>query len=67
MKRRPRAAWRVVAVIGDGANAASITLHGRAGFRLVGALESIGFKHGRWLDRVIMQRVLGEGDETSPV
>ena len=45
---------------------ASIKLHERAGFRLVGALESIGFKHGRWLDCVIMQRALGEGDETAP-
>ena len=57
---------QMVAVIGDSANAASIKLHERAGFRLVGALESIGFKHGRWLDCVIMQRPLGEGDETSP-
>ncbi len=57
---------QMVAVIGDSANAASIKLHERAGFRFVGALESIGFKHGRWLDGVIMQRPLGEGDETPP-
>ena len=57
---------QMVAVIGDSANAASIRLHERAGFRLVGALQSVGFKHGRWLDCVIMQRALGEGDETPP-
>lgn len=57
---------RMVAVIGDSANAASIRLHERAGFRLVGVLPSVGFKHGRWLDCVIMQRTLGEGDETPP-
>lgn len=55
---------RMVAVIGDSANTASIRLHERAGFRLVGVLPSVGFKHGRWLDCVIMQRALGEGDET---
>ena len=52
----------MVAVIGDSANAASIRLHERAGFRLVGTLQSVGFKHGRWLDCVIMQRALGDGD-----
>ncbi len=57
---------RMVAVIGDSANAASIRLHERAGFRLVGVLPSIGFKHGRWLDCVLMQRALGAGDETPP-
>ena len=57
---------QMVAVIGDSANAASIRLHERAGFRLVGTLQSVGFKHGRWLDCVIMQRALGEGDGTLP-
>ncbi len=57
---------QMVAVIGDGANAASIKLHERAGFRFVGALESIGFKHGQWLDCVIMQRALSEGGGTPP-
>ncbi len=57
---------QMVAVIGDSANAASIKLHERAGFRRVGALRSVGFKHGRWLDCVIMQRALGDGDETPP-
>ena len=57
---------QMVAVIGDSANEASIKLHERAGFRLVGVLGSVGFKHGRWLNCVIMQRALGEGDETPP-
>ncbi len=57
---------QMVAVIGDSANAASIRLHERAGFRLVGAMQSVGFKHGRWLECVIMQRALGFGGETPP-
>jgi len=59
--------WRqMVAVIGDSANAASIGLHRRHGFRRVGVLTSVGFKHGRWLDSVLMQRALGDGDATPP-
>ena len=57
---------QMVAVIGDSANAASIKLHERAGFRLAGKLQSVGFKHGRWLDCVIMQRALGQGEESLP-
>ena len=57
---------QMVAVIGDTANAASIKLHERAGFHHVGTLQSVGFKHGQWLDTVTMQRSLGEGDKTSP-
>ena len=57
--------WRqMVAVIGDSANLASQRLHSAAGFSLVGTLRSVGFKHGRWLDTVLMQRPLGEGDRT---
>ena len=57
--------WRqMVAVIGDSANRASIRLHEVAGFALVGTLRSVGFKHGRWLDTVLMQRPLGQGDRT---
>lgn len=55
--------WRqMVAVIGDSANTGSRRLHEATGFRLVGVLQSIGFKHGRWLDTVLMQRALGPGD-----
>ena len=59
--------WRqMVAVIGDSSNHASIVLHRRAGFRLVGILESVGFKLGQWVDTVLMQRLLGDGDTTLP-
>lgn len=57
---------QMVAVIGDSAQAASIAVHARAGFALIGTLRSVGFKHGRWLDTVLMQRSLGRGDETPP-
>lgn len=57
--------WRqMIAVIGNSENRASIALHERQGFRLVGVFESVGFKHGRWLDTVLMQRRLGAGDLT---
>jgi L-amino acid N-acyltransferase YncA len=57
---------QMVAVIGDSANTASIGLHAALGFRLVGTLEAVGFKHGRWLDTVLMQRPLGEAATRPP-
>ncbi len=57
---------QMVAVIGDSAHAASIELHKEVGFRLVGRFVSVGFKHGRWLDTVLMQRPLGAGDRAPP-
>jgi len=57
---------QMVAVIGDSANHASRRLHEAAGFTLVGTLHSVGWKHGRWLDTVLMQRSLGTGDDTPP-
>ncbi len=57
---------RMVAVIGDSANLASIRLHERQGFRRVGTLTSVGFKFGRWVDSVILERALGAGDTTLP-
>ena len=54
---------QMVAVIGDSGNRASVALHARLGFRLVGTLKSVGRKHGRWVDTVLMQRTLGEGDD----
>jgi phosphinothricin acetyltransferase len=57
---------QMIAVIGDSANAASIGLHARAGFLRVGTLRSVGFKFGRWVDSVVMQRPLGSGDATPP-
>jgi len=57
---------QMIAVIGDSANAASIELHRAAGFRMVGTFDHIGFKFGRWLDTVLMQRPLGQGATTPP-
>ena len=57
---------QVVAVIGDSANAGSIALHARLGFLRVGTLRSTGFKFGRWVDSVLMQRPLGAGDGAPP-
>jgi|SRR5262245_24031257 len=59
--------WRqMLAVIGHSGNTASIALHRRMGFRLVGTLTSVGFKLGQWIDTVLMQRPLGDGDATAP-
>lgn len=57
---------QMVAVIGDTQNTGSIALHAALGFRVVGTLPSVGFKHGRWVDSVFMQRALGSGDSTLP-
>jgi L-amino acid N-acyltransferase YncA len=57
---------QMVAVIGDSANAASIALHRSAGFTMIGTAPAVGFKFGRWLDQILMQRPLGEGAETIP-
>jgi phosphinothricin acetyltransferase len=59
-------ARQVVAVIGDSQNAGSIALHAKAGFEHAGTMKSVGFKLGRWIDVVLMQRSLGGGDETPP-
>jgi L-amino acid N-acyltransferase YncA len=59
--------WRqMIAVIGGSDNAGSIALHARLGFHRVGTLSNVGFKHGRWLDSVLMQRALGPGAATPP-
>lgn len=57
---------QMVAVIGDSANHASIGLHQALGFRRVGTIEGAGFKHGRWVDSVLMQRALGPGLSAPP-
>jgi L-amino acid N-acyltransferase YncA len=57
---------QMVAVIGDSANSASIGLHRALGFAPVGRLGAIGFKRGRWIDSVLMQRALGAGSERPP-
>ncbi|MSO53795.1 MAG: N-acetyltransferase family protein [Rhodospirillales bacterium] len=57
---------QMIAVIGDTGNAASIGLHARLGFERVGTIRSSGYKHGRWVNSVIMQRQMGPGDTTPP-
>jgi L-amino acid N-acyltransferase YncA len=57
---------QMIAVIGDSQHQASIGLHERAGFRRIGTLPSVGFKFGRWVDSVLMQRSLGPGDSEPP-
>jgi len=57
---------RMIAVIGDSAHRPSIRLHEIMGFTHVGILPSVGFKFGRWVDSVLMQRPLGAGDATLP-
>lgn len=57
---------QMIAVIGDSENWPSIKLHARFGFLKTGVQKSVGFKHGRWIDQVLMQLSLGEGDTTPP-
>jgi L-amino acid N-acyltransferase YncA len=58
--------WRqMIAVIGDSGNAASIALHRRLGFELVGTLNAVGYKFGRWVDSVLMQRALAVDEPVS--
>ncbi len=57
---------QMVTVVGDGygGSAASLKLHQHFGFTVIGIAKSVGFKHGRWLDQVLMQKTLGAGDST---
>ncbi|MGL4287634.1 MAG: GNAT family N-acetyltransferase [Phreatobacter sp.] len=65
--RCERGPWRqMLAVIGDSGNQGSIALHRRLGFEPAGTLKSVGFKLGRWVDTVLMQRPLGDGAGTLP-
>ena len=57
---------QMIAVIGDSQQLPSIELHRAAGFRLIGTIENVGFKFGRWLDSVLMQRALGPGATRPP-
>ena len=58
---------KVMAVIGDSANAGSIGVHTALGFERVGVVKSCGWKFDRWLDIVLMEKSLGQGDSTPPV
>ena len=53
---------QMLAVIGDSTNRASVALHLSLGFTEVGTFRAVGFKFGRWVDSVLMQRALGPGD-----
>lgn len=57
---------KVMAVIGDSANAGSVGVHAALGFERVGVVKSCGWKFDRWLDIVLMEKTLGEGDSTRP-
>ena len=58
-------ARQMIGIIGDSENRASIQLHLRAGFEQIGVLKDVGWKFGRWLDSVIMQKALGS-DRSPP-
>jgi phosphinothricin acetyltransferase len=58
---------KLIAVIGDSGNAGSVGVHRSVGFTPVGVLKSCGWKFDRWLDVVLMEKMLGSGDSTSPV
>ena len=57
---------QLVAVVGNSENIASLALHRAEGFSITGTLRSVGFKHGSWLNTVLLQRTLGQGDATFP-
>jgi L-amino acid N-acyltransferase YncA len=58
---------KVMAVIGDSANAGSIGVHRALGFTPVGTVQACGWKFGRWLDIVIMEKPLGEAHHAPPL
>ena len=57
---------QMIGIVGDSANAGSIGVHRKCGFQLLGTHANVGFKFGRWLDTVMMQRALGDGANTLP-
>jgi L-amino acid N-acyltransferase YncA len=57
---------KLIAVIGDSANAASIGVHRSAGFTPAGTITACGWKFERWLDIVMMEKALGAGATTAP-
>lgn len=67
IERCEAGSWRqMLAVIGNSGNEGSIALHRRHGFETIGTLRSVGFKLGGWVDTVLMQRSLGQGDRALP-
>ena len=57
---------QMIAVIGDSNQTPSIELHRASGFEMIGPIKNVGYKFGRWLDTVLMQRALGDGARTKP-
>ena len=57
---------KLIAVIGDSTNKASIGVHRSVGFTPVGVINSCGWKFNRWLDIVMMEKTLGAGSSNSP-
>ncbi|HHA1473262.1 TPA: N-acetyltransferase family protein [Enterobacter kobei] len=57
---------QMIAIVGDSNNQGSLKVHQQVGFTEIGTLKDIGFKHGRWLDTVLLQMKLGEGNSTLP-
>ncbi|MEI2416411.1 N-acetyltransferase family protein [Orrella sp. JC864] len=67
IERCEQGPWRqMIAVIGNSANLGSIGLHRKLGFEMIGTLPGTGYKLGRWVDTVLMQRALGPGRRTHP-
>lgn len=67
IERATLGGWRqMLSVIADSGSQSSVRLHEKLGFRLIGRLDAVGFKHGRWIDTLFMQRPLGEGQDTLP-
>ncbi|AVS75120.1 GNAT family N-acetyltransferase [Paracidovorax cattleyae] len=57
---------KLLAVIGDSANAGSVGVHRAAGFTEIGVMRSVGWKFGAWRDVVLMEKPLGAADTTAP-
>jgi L-amino acid N-acyltransferase YncA len=57
---------QMIGIIGNSSNDGSIGLHTHMGFEMVGTLKSVGFKHGGWVDTVMMQRTISDGDTVLP-
>ncbi|RZJ26838.1 MAG: N-acetyltransferase family protein [Haliea sp.] len=57
---------KLIAVIGDSNNLSSVGVHRALGFSQVGVFKSCGWKFGKWLDIVLMEKAIGEGDSTAP-
>ncbi|VFR75699.1 GCN5-related N-acetyltransferase [plant metagenome] len=67
IQRCEQGPWRqMIAVIGNSENQGSIAVHTRLGFTLTGIQPNTGYKLGRWVDTVLMQRALGPGGSTPP-